>query len=218
MSGKSWRSSEYVAFWNKITTEVWMIERFVEDWGLWDLGIKPSYFPKIMSQKALRHLAKETSKATSYLIPWIFVMTYKIMEVIHETTRERVPVTFSKHPVLLQVCENLRERFRKARNKIVHVGKYGVYAFPYREGKKTFYDDCLMVRDEKSRRVIRISIYDVLCVGFFISYLTRAIRDKRIRGSYLEAAYDHIEPLESWIPDELFLEAEKVFGKSDSSG
>jgi hypothetical protein len=46
------------------------------------------------------------------------------MEVMHETTRERLPVTFRKCLVLLEVCETLRERFRKARNKVVHVASW----------------------------------------------------------------------------------------------
>jgi hypothetical protein len=62
-------SLDAICCWFKLIPEVWMIERFAEDWGLRDLGLEPSYFPKGIPPKAFHHLAKETSKAVLYLIP-----------------------------------------------------------------------------------------------------------------------------------------------------
>jgi hypothetical protein len=208
-----WRFLEYNDFWNKITTELWMIEKLNQDFGLLDLGldlIDPSRARRT-PQEMLTHMTKEAFNTVRYLTPWIFVATYKVLEVIHESTQNRLPVTFQKYPALLEVSDSLKESFRRARNKIVHGGRYGIWAFPYREIGKTFYENCLAVYDEHRRRVIRISIYDVTFAGFLVSRLSRAIRHRRIRGLDLELVYDQIEALRlgGWINEELFLKVEE---------
>jgi len=210
----SWRFLEYNGFWNRITTELWMIERLNQDFGLWDLGlllIDPSRARRT-SQQMLAHMTKDAFNTVRYLTPWIFVATYKVLELIHESTKMKLPATFRNYPVLLEVSETLRESFRRARNKIVHGGKYGIRAFPYKENGKTFYDNCLVVFDEHRKRVIKISLYDVMSAGFFVSCLAKAIRQRRIRGSDLEAVYDQIATLRlgGWIEEELFLRVEKL--------
>ena len=209
----SWHFLEYDGFWNKITTELWMIEKLNHDFGLWDLGL-PLVDPaqaRRTSRKMLTHMTKEAFNTVRYLTPWIFVAAYKVLEVIHESTKTRLPVTFQKYPVLLEVSETLRESFRRGRNKIVHGGKYGILAFPHMEMGKIFYDNCLAVFDERRRRVIKISLYDVTFAGFLVSCLAKAIRQRRIRGSDLELVYDQIEALRlgGWIGQELFLKVEE---------
>jgi hypothetical protein len=210
---ESWSFLEYNGFWNKITTELWMIEKLNQDFGLWDLGlplVNPSQARRT-SRKMLAHMTKEALNTVRYLTPWIFVATYKVFEVIHESTKTKLPVTFLKYPVLLEVSETLRESFRRARNKIVHGGKYSIWAFPYKEKGKTFYDNCLVVFDEHRKRVIKISLYDVTFAGFLVSCLATAIRHRRIRGSDLELVYDQIEALGlgGWINEQLFLKVEE---------
>lgn len=189
-----------------------MIDRFLEDFGLFELGIKPSYYPKRISRRALNHMSKQNQRMLAYLVPWVFVMTYKILEVVHESTRTKRPKTFREFPDLLEVCESLRESLRRARNKIVHVGKYAVYAFYYsKQGKRVFEDNYLIVKDERNRRVIKISLYDVSFAGVLAVYLARAVRKKRVRGSDLELVYDQVEALRlgSWIDEQLFMRFEK---------
>jgi len=210
----SWRFLEYNGFWKKIATELWMIEKLSQDFGLLDLGldlIDPSRARRT-SKQMLTHMTKDAFYTIRYLTPWIFVATYKVLEVIHESTKKKLPVTFQKHMVLLEICETLRESFRPARNKIVHGGKYGVWACPYKERGKTFYDNCLVVFDEHRRRVIKISLYDVTSAGFLVSQLAEAIRHRRIRGSNLKAAYDDVKALRlgGWIEEELFLRVEEL--------
>jgi hypothetical protein len=209
----SGRFLEYNSFWKKISTELWMIEKLNQDFGLWDLGL-PLVDParaRRTSQKMLAHMTKEAFNTVRYLTPWIFVATYKVLEVIHESTKTKLPATFQKYPVLLEVSETLRESFRRARNKIVHLGKCGIWAFPYREKGKTFYDNCLVVFDEHRKRVIKISLYDMTFAGFLVSCLAAAIRHRRIRGSDLELVYDQIQALRlgGWIKEELFLKVEE---------
>ena len=191
-----------------------MIEKLSQDFGLLDLGldlIDPSRARRT-SKQMLTHMTKDAFYTIRYLTPWIFVATYKVLEVIHESTKKKLPVTFQKHMVLLEICETLRESFRPARNKIVHGGKYGVWACPYKERGKTFYDNCLVVFDEHRRRVIKISLYDVTSAGFLVSQLAEAIRHRRIRGSNLKAAYDDVKALRlgGWIEEELFLRVEEL--------
>jgi hypothetical protein len=210
----SWSFLEYAGFWNKITTELWMIEKLNQDFGLVNFGldlIDPSRARRT-SKQMLTHMTKDAFNTVTYLTPWIFVATYKVLEVIHESTKNRLPVTFQKHMMLLEVCETLRESFRRARNKIVHGGEYGIGAFPYKEMGKTFYDNCLAVYDEHHRRVIKISLYDVASAGFFVSQLAQAIRHRRISGSSLKAAYDDIQALfyGGWIEEELFLRVKEL--------
>jgi hypothetical protein len=208
----SWRFLEYYAFWNKVASEVWMIDRFLEDFGLFELGLKPAYYPRRIPRRAFSHMSKENQRMLTYLVPWVLVMTYKILEVVHESTRTKRPKTFRQYPDLLEVCESLRERLRKARNKVVHVGKYGAYAFYHVEqGKKVFDDNYLIVRDERNRRVVKISLYDVSFAGVFAAYLARAVRKKRVRGSDLQLVYDQVEALRFglWIDKQLFTRFQK---------
>lgn len=87
----------------------------------------------------------------------------------------------------------------------MHGGKYGIWAVPYKEMGRTFYDNCLVVFDEDHKRVIKISLYDVTSAGFLVSCLAKAIRQKRIRGSDLTVAYDQVEALRlgGWIDEAL---------------
>jgi hypothetical protein len=191
-----------------------MIEKLQQDFGLVDLGLDlldPSRARRT-SKQMLTHMTKDAFNTVTYLTPWIFVATYKVLEVIHESTKGKLPVTFQKHMVLLEVCETLREGFRRGRNKIVHGGEFEMRAFPYKEMGKTFYDNCLAVYDEHNRRMIKISIHDVTSAGFFVSQLAEAIRHRKIRGSNIEAAYDSIEALfyGGWIEEELCLRVKEL--------
>lgn len=207
----TWRLLEYKALWKEIATELWMIDKLLGDFGFWDLGVdlEPSHAQR-MSRQLLDHVTKEAFNTVRYLTPWIFVAIYKILDVIHESTNKGLPVTFQKYPVLLEVCETLRESFRRARNKIVHTGKYAVSALPYKERGKTLYDNFLVVSDENHRRVIRISLYDVTFAAIFVSCLVQAIRYRRTRGSDLEGVYEQIGALRlgGWIEKELYLKVE----------
>jgi hypothetical protein len=197
-----------------------MIEKLSQDFGLANFGldlIDPSQARRT-SKQMLTHMTKDAFNTVTYLTPWIFVATYKVLEVIHESTRNRLPVTFQKHTVLLELCETLRESFRRPRNKIVHGGEYEMKAFPYKEMGKTFYDNCLALYDKHHRRVIIISLYDVTSAGFFVSQLAEAIRRRRISGSNLKGAYDDIQApfYRGWIEEEV--QGRDIQGAGDEEG
>ena len=210
---KNWSNLDYTSFSGKITTELWMIEKLNRDFGLWDLGLDLINPVKARqtSQQVLTHMTKEAFDTIRYLTPWIFVATYKVLEVIHDSTEKKMPITFRKYPVLLELSESLRESFRVARNKIVHGGRYGIWAIPHEEGGRILYDNFLLVFDQHRKRVIKISLYDVTFAGFLVSHLSKAIQNRRIRGSDLELVYDQIETLrlDSWISEELFLRVQE---------
>ena len=184
-----------------------MINRLVEDFALWDLGLATVR----MSPDVRQFRTKQALDTVKYLTPWILVATYKILEVIHESTRNRSPVTLQQYPALLEICESLRESFRRARNKIVHSGRYGVRAFPSEERGKVFYDNCLVVFDENHKEVINISVYDVVFAGVLAFYLSNAIKHKRLRGVHLRTAYYQVEMLreDGWIDEGLFRKVEQ---------
>jgi hypothetical protein len=203
----TWGSFEYDEFWSDIATELWMINRLVEDFALWDLGLATVR----TSADVRKFTTKRAFDTVKYLTPWIFVATYKILEVIHKSTRDKSPITLQRYPALLEVCEMLRESFRRARNKIVHTGSYGVWAFPSKKRSRLLYDKCLVVLDENHKRVIKISVYDVVFAGVFAFYLSNAIKDRRLRDSSLQVVYYQVEMLreDGWIDETLFRRVEQ---------
>jgi hypothetical protein len=56
----------------------------------------------------LAHMEKDAFDTVRYLTPWIFVATYKVLEVIHESTKNRLSViALSNHT--FPSCIVLRE-------------------------------------------------------------------------------------------------------------
>jgi len=191
---KCWRPSEYRAFRKKIAVEVWLINRFADDFGLWDWMTTPSYFPKRVSRWIEMRLASHTRETLFYIIPWIFVMGYKILEAILESSKRRKPVAFSKYPVLHEICQILHDKFRKGRNKIVHTGKYGVSR------------DHLVVEDERRRVVAKMDVYDVIFFSMFAADLGTVLMTRRLSSGKMGRTYNDIQALDcaSLIPKETY--------------
>jgi len=108
----SWRFLEYNGFWNRITTELWMIEKLNQDFGLLDLGldlIDPSRARRT-SQQMLTHMTKDA---------------FKEFETWDSSYQKRGQVdSFMKHVTYkhdrLVICEDHGHRGHRARQVAPH--------------------------------------------------------------------------------------------------
>jgi hypothetical protein len=116
------------------------------------------------STKTRRILRHDTAVQVTYLLPWAVVMAYKILEVVHQRTRSAVPRVFVRYPFLQVCCESLHEVLRRPRNKVVHVGNYGLYLLPYTFKDETFKKYYFIVRDESGKKLLKIDYHDTLSV------------------------------------------------------
>ena len=204
-----WSHKERGLFWERVANEIEMLDRFPNDFGLWDLGMPPDYFPRHISHKELQRLTSETVKLLAYLMPWIFVMAFKVLEVIHKSTKRKLPKTFDANPLLHKTCEHLYNLLRVPRNKIVHTeerGRSGVYVFPFRERGKVIYEDCLAVWDEHGRRILKLDVYELVFLAIIVASVGKALRRGRVRGGDVATAYDQIDAVSHLMPRDILRE------------
>lgn len=196
-----------------MANEIEMLDRFPNDFGLWDLDVPPDYFPRHISHKDLQRLASETVRLLAFLMPWIFVMAFKVLEVIHKSTKDKLPKTFDANPVLHRTCEHLYDVLRVPRNKIVHteeLGRSGVYVFPFRERGKVIYEDCLAVWDEHGRRILKLDVYELVFLAVVVASVGKPLRHDRVRGTDIAMAYDQMDAISRLMPRDILREYKAI--------
>ena len=201
---KSWRLGETAPFRYKITNEIWLLENFIGDLGEVEGVLTPDYYRRL-PKRTRRKLTLETAKLVTYLFPWALVMSYKILEVIRESCHARLPRAFIQHPSLHRCSMHLLDVIRRPRNKIVHVGNYGLYSLPYRENNRIRRDDVFVVRDERRRQVLKIEFYDFFCIVVFVKSVAKALERNSRDGNNVELATEEAKglALDGWIPADL---------------
>jgi hypothetical protein len=201
---KSWQLGNTRSFAYKVRTEVWILEKFFDDVGEVEGALTPDYYRQL-SRTTRRKLTLETAKLVTYLLPWATVMSFKVLEVIRESCHGRLPRTFIQNPSLHRCCIHLLEVMRRPRNKIMHVGDYGLYRLHYHENNRVRWDEFFVVRDEKRRQVLKIEFYDLLFIVVFVLSIAKALRRNLRNGINIELATEQVKALASdgWIPRDL---------------
>jgi len=180
-------------FAESIFSEDWLLARFWDDLAV-VRGSTP-YHMRRFSPKTRRTMRHETAVHVTYLLPWAFVMAYKILEVVHQCSRSAVPRVFVRYPFLHLCCESLRDVMRRPRNKIVHVGNYGLYLLPYKFKDETFKKYFFIVRDERRKELLKIDYYDTLSVIAVTSSVAAALKRNAVSGTYVYLMIDQFKYL-----------------------
>jgi len=190
---RDWTSRDVERFAGSVFIEDWLLARFWDDL-LVVQGSAPSYMRRF-SPKTRRILRHETAELISYLLPWAFVIAYKILEIVHQCSRNAVPRVFVKYPFLQVCCESLRDSMRRPRNKIVHVGNYGLYFLPYKFKNRTFKQYFFVVRDEHGKQLLKLDFWDILSVIVVTRSVAAALKKNAVSGTYVYLMIDQFKYL-----------------------
>lgn len=205
-ASKAWTKQDYSKFRAMIETEVWLIERFHQDFSSyfigdfvhWNTRVLPSNVPKSASPDVVRFAWRQSKRTIRRLAPWVLTLTFKVLDAIDKTTKSAIPTAFSLSPELQTKSVELFRLLKSPRNEIVHGKKYSVkslFSETTPTGKAVF-EDYLVVKPRKNQRWL-VSLPDLFSIAHLVVEIANLVSVSHPSCKDIKRAYDEYNTLHS---------------------